>query len=88
MSDQLVRAEEELIPYDDILRYPTDWPDISQTRDQTVASERGGDSDRPPSPSWIVSFRPLQFDAVGFSDVIDFLRDVSGCEHLRQLEEP
>lgn len=38
---QLNSAEEKLIPYDDILRYPTDWPDISAIRDQTVAQERG-----------------------------------------------
>lgn len=25
-------AEEKLIPYNDILRYPSDWPDISQRR--------------------------------------------------------
>ena len=41
LATQFVRTEEEKIPYDDILRYPTDWPGISQLRDQTVASERG-----------------------------------------------
>jgi hypothetical protein len=25
-------AEEKLVPYDDILRYPSDWPGISQRR--------------------------------------------------------
>jgi general secretion pathway protein D len=80
MGDQLIRAEEELIPYNDILRYPTDWPDISQTRDQTLASERSaGGSDRLTVAQLDHSLPALQFDAVGFSDVIDFLRDVSGA---------
>jgi general secretion pathway protein D len=76
---QLTAAEEKLIPYDDILRYPTDWPDISQTRDQTVAAERGGGAgDRAVQAQLDRQLPELQFDAVGFSDVIDFLRDVSG----------
>ena len=34
-------AEEKKIPYSDILRFPENWPDISETRDRTVAEERG-----------------------------------------------
>jgi type II secretory pathway component GspD/PulD (secretin)/tetratricopeptide (TPR) repeat protein len=72
-------AEEKQIPYDDILKYPTDWPDISQTRDQTVAAERGANStDRAVQAQLDRQLPELQFDAIGFSDVIDFLRDVSG----------
>jgi general secretion pathway protein D len=79
IGDQLIRAQEELVPYNDILRYPTDWPDISQTRDQTVAAERSsGSSDRLATAQLDRQLPALTFDAVGFSDVIDFLRDVSG----------
>jgi len=73
-------AEEKLIPYDDILRYPSDWPDISQTRDQTVAAERGvGREDRAVAAQLDRNLPEVAFDQVGFSDVIDFLRDVSGA---------
>ena len=79
VGDQLIRAEEQLIPYNDILRYPTDWPDISQTRDQTVAQERStGRSDALTVAQLEKPLPALTFDAVGFSDVVDFLRDVSG----------
>ena len=72
-------AEEALTPYDDILRYPADWPDISQTRDATVASERGGNNtDRAVQAQLDRQLPELAFDAVGFNDVVDFLRDVSG----------
>ena len=73
-------ATEKQIPYDDILRYPVDWPTISQTRDQTVAAERGGTTiDRAVQAQLDRQLPELTFDAVGFSDVIDFLRDVSGA---------
>ena len=34
-------AEERKIPYEDVLRYPENWPDISEMRDAEVKSERG-----------------------------------------------
>ncbi len=77
---QLNAAEEKMIPYDDILRYPADWPDISQTRDQTVQSERGENKqDRTVEAQLDRPLPELTFDAVGFNDVVDFLRDVSGA---------
>ncbi len=77
---QLNAAEEKMIPYDDILRYPADWPDISQTRDQTVQSERGENKeDRAVQAQLDRPLPELTFDGVGFNDVVDFLRDVSGA---------
>jgi general secretion pathway protein D len=80
VASMLNAAEEKQIPYDDILRYPVDWPTISQTRDQTVAAERGGNTiDRAVQAQLDRQLPELKFDAVGFSDVVDFLRDVSGA---------
>lgn len=79
-TNQLNNAEEKLIPYDDILRYPTDWPDISSTRDQTVAQEHAGErEDRATQAQLDRSLPELSFEGVGFGDVVDFLRDVSGA---------
>ena len=79
-TNQLNNAEEKLIPYDDILRYPTDWPDISSTRDQTVAQEHSGErEDRATQAQLDRSLPELSFEGVGFGDVVDFLRDVSGA---------
>jgi len=79
-GQQFVNSEEALIAYDDILRYPTDWPDLSAMRDLTVAAEHGnGDSDQQAIRQLARVLPQVQFDAVGFSDVVDFLRDISGA---------
>ena len=73
-------AEEKMIPYDDILRFPTDWPDISATRDATVAAEHGDNrEDRAAQAQLERQLPEITFDGTGFGDVIDFLRDVSGA---------
>src|SRR5439155_5593457 len=41
LTKQLNGAEERRIPYNDILRYPENWPELSDIRDQTNARERG-----------------------------------------------
>ena len=41
-TNVLNQAEEKKIPYDDILRYPENWPDISELRDAEVARASGG----------------------------------------------
>jgi type II secretory pathway component GspD/PulD (secretin)/tetratricopeptide (TPR) repeat protein len=80
ITEQLNAAEEKMIPYSDILKYPEDWPEISQTRDQTVASERGEDKESRAVEAQLDRPLPeLSFDGVGFSDVVEFLRDVSGA---------
>ena len=73
-------AEEKMVPYNDILRYPTDWPDLSATRDQTVAGEQHDNrEDRAAQAQLERPLPELNFEGVAFSDVMDFLRDVSGA---------
>ncbi len=77
---QMNAAEEKKIPYDDIYRFPSDWPDISDRRDKFVAEERGGTKLDAVVQAVLDKRLPeLRFDEVGFADVIDFLRDVSGA---------
>jgi len=79
-TNQLNRADSYLIPYDDVLRYPTDWPDISATRDQTVQQERGENRENVAVQNLLDRQLPdVHFDGSSFTDVIDFLRDVSGA---------
>ncbi len=79
-SKQLNQAEEKKIPYDDILRYPANWPDISELRDQTTAQEQGrGQADQATQAQLDKKLPELNFQAIGFSDVVDFLRDVTGA---------
>ena len=79
-TKQLNQTEEKKIPYDDILRYPANWPDISELRDQTTASEqRVGSGDQAAQAQLDKKLPDLNFPAIGFADVIDFLRDVTGA---------
>ncbi|MGH7213518.1 MAG: hypothetical protein ACREIT_01960, partial [Tepidisphaeraceae bacterium] len=91
LTKQLNAAEEKKIPYDDILRYPLNWPDIVEVRDESVRLEQGVDeTDQAVQAQLDRQLPEVRFDAVGFSDVIDFLRDVSGANifvNWRALEQ-
>jgi Ca-activated chloride channel family protein len=50
-------AEEKRIPYDDILRYPSDWPNISRLRTDASAAGRGWNA---PDVAVTGPFRPIQ----------------------------
>ena len=77
---QLNEADEKMTPYDDILRYPTDWPDISATRDQTVQQERGDKKeDRQVQAQLDRQIPEVKFDGTGLVDAIEYLRDVNGA---------
>jgi type II secretory pathway component GspD/PulD (secretin) len=78
LTKTLVAAEEEKIPYSDILDFPEDWPELSTRRDQTVAAERGEEAaDEQIFASLDKRVPELRFDSNAFSDVIDYLRDVT-----------
>lgn len=73
-------AEEAKIPYSDILKFPDNWPDLSAQRDQTVNRERGQRAeDAVVSAQLDRSLPEVRFDSVGFADVTEFLRDISGA---------
>ncbi|HEV2296451.1 MAG TPA: hypothetical protein VGR35_21585 [Tepidisphaeraceae bacterium] len=79
-TKQLNAAEEKKIPYDDILRYPANWPDIAELREQTTATELGGSSADQATQLLLERRLPeLKLDAVPFSDVIDALRDLTNA---------
>lgn len=79
-TKQLNAAEEMKIPYDDILRYPENWPDISELREQTTATELGGSSADQATQLLLERRLPeLKLDAVPFQDVIDALRDLTNA---------
>jgi general secretion pathway protein D len=73
-------ADEALIPYSDILKYPDNWPDLSAMRDRTTAAERGDNAADAAVVAQLERKLPeVRFDNVGFSDVLDFLRDVTSA---------
>ncbi|HEY8667959.1 MAG TPA: hypothetical protein VIL86_14945 [Tepidisphaeraceae bacterium] len=77
---QLNSTEEKKIPYDDIYRYPANWPDIVEIREQSVKEERGENQVDSAVQAQLDRRLPeVRFDNVGFSDVVDFLRDITGA---------
>ena len=71
---------ERKIPYDDIIRYPSNWPEISELRDREAKEDRGeGDEDAALQALLDRKLPELRFNANSFSDVIDFLRDITGA---------
>jgi general secretion pathway protein D len=79
-TQQLNQTHEAQIPYSDILRYPSDWPQISEMRDAEVKEDKGeNDEDAAIQAQLDRRLPELHFNANSFSDVIDFLRDVTGA---------
>jgi type II secretory pathway component GspD/PulD (secretin)/tetratricopeptide (TPR) repeat protein len=77
---QLNASKEEEIPYGDIVHYSDDWPSLSEMRDQEVKEDRGeGDQDTALQAQLDRHLPEVKFNANALSDVIDFLRDVSGA---------
>jgi type II secretory pathway component GspD/PulD (secretin)/tetratricopeptide (TPR) repeat protein len=73
-------ADEKRIPYSDIVHYSDDWPTLSEQRDQEVKADRGeGDEDQALQAQLDRHLPEVRFNANALSDVIDFLRDVSGA---------
>jgi len=82
-AKQLNNAEEVLIPYDDIIRYPSNWPDISESRDEEVKGERGLSSqDRTTTALLNKALPPTNFEGSTFTEAIDYLRDLTGANIL------
>ncbi len=80
MTHSLNKADEKIIPYEDIIRYADDWPKISDMRDQEVKADRGEDEADAALQAQLDRHLPeLRFNANALSDVIDFLRDVTGA---------
>lgn len=79
-TNQLNRAEEMRIPYNDVLIYPENWPDLSETRERSVAAERGEQEEDTLVQAQLDRRLPeVKFDSVPFTDVVDFLRDITAA---------
>lgn len=77
MTDVLIYAEEARVPVPDILKYPSDWPDISARRDETVAFERGGLEEARIEELLSRRLPDVRFTDVPFRDVVEYLVDTT-----------
>ena len=91
LMKQFNNAEEIRIPYQDLLRFPDNWPDISEIRDADNATRRGDTAvDQQTIAILDRKIPELRFEGVAFGDVVDFLRDVTGANlfvEWRTLEQ-
>ena len=79
---QLNNADEQLIPYDDIFRFPDNWPDISDMRDREVEDKSASKEDQAVQALLERRLPTIQLPNVAFTDAIDFLRDTTGANIL------
>jgi type II secretory pathway component GspD/PulD (secretin)/outer membrane protein assembly factor BamD (BamD/ComL family) len=82
-SKILVSAEEKQIPYDDIIRYPDNWPDISEERDAEVQEERGISRQDQATEALLDKQLPeMSFEGTTLTDAIDYFHDITGANIL------
>ena len=77
-AEQGVLNTEAIIPYDDLIIYPADWPQITERRLADL-DETGGESEANRRVS--LKLRepvPISFEANKLVNVIDFLRNTTG----------
>ena len=81
-AKSLNTAQEAQIPFDDILTYPDNWPDLSEMRDTEA---KNGDVSKEDQETQVLLSRRLpqmSFNATALSDAIDFLHDTTGANIL------
>jgi Flp pilus assembly secretin CpaC len=79
---QLNNADEQLIPYDDVFRFPDNWPDISDMRDREVQDKSATKEDQAAQALLDKRLPTIQLSQVALTDAIDFLRDTTGANIL------
>jgi general secretion pathway protein D len=79
---QLNNADEQLIPYDDVFRFPDNWPDLSDMRDREVQDKSASKEDQAVQALLDRRLPTIQLPQVALTDAIDFLRDTTGANIL------
>ena len=79
LTRQLNASEERRVPYNDILRYPENWPGLTETHDRVKAEESGEQTneDEVTLRQLAQKLPEVKFDAVPFTDAIDFFHNVT-----------
>lgn len=82
MARQLNGAEEMQVPYEDIYRFPENWPDISELRDQENKTSNVSKEDQAIQATLDRRLPSVQLQGQPFTDAVDFLKDVTGANIL------
>ena len=79
-SEARTQTRPDARPTPDVLEVPPEWPDITASRDRTVAEEKRNDPKNAAVRAKLELVLPeVNFDAVPFTDAVDYFRDVSGA---------
>ncbi len=79
-TKQLVGIREAQIPWYMLLRYPTDWPQIRESRRRfAVGAAAESPANRAVRKKLMQTHRKFEFSGVPFEQVTEFMREVSGA---------
>jgi general secretion pathway protein D len=82
LARTLNSADEAEIPYEDIYRFPENWPDISTLRDNEVKNSSTSKEDQAVQALLDHRLPTVQLPQVPLADAIDFLRDITTANIL------
>jgi type II secretory pathway component GspD/PulD (secretin) len=82
LERSLNQAKEAQIPYGDIFRFPENWPDVATLRDAELRNSNVSKEDQAVQALLDHRLPTVNLPGVGFSDAIDFLRDITGANIL------
>jgi len=82
LAKSLNRAQETEIPYEDIYRFPENWPDVSTLRDNELKNSNTSKEDQAVQALLDHRLPTVQLPQVPLADAIDFLRDITSANIL------
>jgi Flp pilus assembly secretin CpaC len=82
LARSLTRADETEIPYEDIYRFPENWPDVSTLRDNELKNSNTSKEDQAVQALLDHRLPTVQLPQVPLADAIDFLRDITSANIL------
>ncbi len=82
LARTLNSADEAQIPYEDIYRFPENWPDISTLRDNELKNSNSSKEDQAVQALLDHRLPTVQLPQVALADAIDFLRDITSANIL------
>ena len=79
LGKQAALNVEATIPYDDLLVYPSDWPELTQRRLEALDSSGGESRANRETAQRLEAVVPIDFQANPLESIIDFLRTTTGA---------
>ncbi|MGD0464905.1 MAG: hypothetical protein ABSB74_20665 [Tepidisphaeraceae bacterium] len=82
LARSLTSAQETEIPYEDIYRFPENWPDVSTLRDNELKNSNASKEDQAVQALLDHRLPSVSLPQVPLADAIDFLRDLTSANIL------